>query len=238
VRRRFAPTPRTNRLSSDAPCGSLPAGPHERCRRSTNQSAFHRRELPRKPAPSSPFRARPLPRRLSPESSFLARARSPVSPRPRPQRTERTRHRSSTSATNVKVEHTRERPVTPPADVLASTAAIEGSGRQSTGYPAGSRAPALPVAFTRPSFGTRPRGLLGWKAGTLVGLQDGRKPGEAPTCPAPRGSPPTCRANGEVVERTRVPSRRSEPRLFIAALRRLQRSRTKASIFHACDGMP
>jgi len=104
----------------DAPFGSLPAGPHERCRRSTNQSAFHRRELPRKPAPNSPFRARPLPRRLSPESSFLARARSPVSPRPRPQRTERTRHRSSTSATDVKVEHTRERPVTPPADVFSA----------------------------------------------------------------------------------------------------------------------
>jgi hypothetical protein len=57
------------------------------------------------------------------------------------------------------------------------------------------------------------------------------------TCRAPLGSPSTCRANGEAVERTRVSSRCSEPRLFTAALRRLHRSRTKASIFHAHGGV-
>lgn len=35
-----------NRLSSNAPSGSLPAGPHERCRPSTIQSAFGRRAAP------------------------------------------------------------------------------------------------------------------------------------------------------------------------------------------------
>jgi hypothetical protein len=74
------------------------------------------------------------------------------------------------------------------------------------------------------------------EAGTLVGRHGGRLPGEALTCRAPLGSSSTCRANGEAVERTRVPSRRSEPRLFTAALRRLQRSRAKASIFHAHGG--
>jgi len=41
VSRRFAPTPRANRLSFDAPFESLPAGPHERFRHSTIRSAFH-----------------------------------------------------------------------------------------------------------------------------------------------------------------------------------------------------
>jgi hypothetical protein len=63
---------------------------------------------------------------------------------------------STTSATDVKVEHTRERPVTPRAGVLSADGwPSKACGRQSTGYPAGSRAPALPVAPTRPSFGTR-----------------------------------------------------------------------------------
>jgi hypothetical protein len=114
--------------------------------------------------------------------------------------------------------------------------AIEGRGRQSTGYPAGSRAPALPIALTRPSFGTRRERPARIEADTLVGQRNGRKPGEAPARSVPRGPPSTCRANGEAVERTRVPSRRSEPRLFTAALRRLQRSPTKTSIFHAYEG--
>jgi hypothetical protein len=68
----------------------------------------------------------------------------------------RTESSASTSATNVKVEHTRERPVTPRTDVLSAGARpSKACGRQSTGYPVGSRASALPVAPTRPSFGTR-----------------------------------------------------------------------------------
>jgi hypothetical protein len=62
-------------------------------------------------------------------------------------------------------------------------------------------------------------------------------PGEALTDRASLGPSSTCRANGKAVERTRVPSRRSEPRLFTAALRRLHRSRTKASIFHTYGGV-
>jgi hypothetical protein len=53
--------------------------------------------------------------------------------------------------------------------------AIEGRGRQSTGYPAGSRAPALPVALTRPSFGTRRERPARIEADTLVGQRSGRK---------------------------------------------------------------
>jgi hypothetical protein len=66
--------------------------------------------------------------------------------------------RPSTSATDVKVEHTRERLVTPRAGVLSAVVwPAKACGRQSTGYPAGSRAPALPVTYTRPSFGTNAR---------------------------------------------------------------------------------
>jgi hypothetical protein len=51
VRRRFcSDSAMQTGFPLNAPFGSLPTGPHERCRCSTNQSAFHRRELPRKPA--------------------------------------------------------------------------------------------------------------------------------------------------------------------------------------------
>lgn len=45
ARRRIAPTLLANWFSSDAPFGSLPAGPHERFRPSTTQSAFHRQRV-------------------------------------------------------------------------------------------------------------------------------------------------------------------------------------------------
>jgi hypothetical protein len=51
----FRPTLRENRLSSDAPSGSLPAGPHERCRPSTIQSAFGRRTAPTNREPHADF---------------------------------------------------------------------------------------------------------------------------------------------------------------------------------------
>jgi hypothetical protein len=56
--------------------------------------------------------------------------------------------------------------------------------------------------------------------------------------PCPKARVSTYRANGEAVERTRVPSRRPKPRLVTAARRRLRRSRTKASFFRARDGEP
>jgi hypothetical protein len=158
---------------------------------------------------------------------------------PPPSSVRRTESYPSASATNVKVEHTRWRPVAPRTSVLSAGADHRrSSGRQSTGYPAGSRAPALPVAPTRPSFVHEAREACSEsEAGTLVGRRGGRLPGEALTYRAPLGSPSTCRANGEAVERTRVPSRRSEPRLLTEALRWLQRSRTKASIFHTHGGV-
>jgi hypothetical protein len=78
--------------------GSLPAGPHERCRHC-----------------GDPRRLPPVSRHFSRERVSSLDARSLASPKPRPGENERTRRRSSTSATDVKVEHTRERLVTPPA---------------------------------------------------------------------------------------------------------------------------
>jgi hypothetical protein len=89
---------------------------------------------------------------------------------------ERTRHRSSTSATDVKVEHTRERPVTPPAEThVAPAVTIEGAGgrapvtRLEVVLPL-CRSPRLDQASARGS-----RGLLESKADTLVGQRCGRE---------------------------------------------------------------
>jgi len=146
---------------------------------------------------------------------------------------------SSTSATDAKVERTRERPVTPRDGVLGA----DGGQRR----PAGGRAPVTRLGVELPLYrsprldqasarGTR--GLLESKAGTLVGQKSGREPGEASTYPVPRGPPSTCRANGRVVERARVPSRRSEPRLFTAARPRLQRSQGRRPFFTHATAHP
>jgi hypothetical protein len=108
-RRHVAPTPCANRLSSDAPFGSLPAGPHERCRRSTTRRAFDRWVGAVRPSRVSSLGLGPP----------LRRGRD-LDER------ERTRHRSPTSATDVKVEHTRERPVTPPLDRRAAEHRLPG----------------------------------------------------------------------------------------------------------------
>jgi hypothetical protein len=97
--RHVAPTPRANRLSSDVPFGSFPAGPHERYRRSTTRSAFHRWAGAVRPSRVSSLELGTPFRRGHDHDER-----------------ERTRHCSPTSATDVKVEHTRERPVTPPPD--------------------------------------------------------------------------------------------------------------------------
>jgi hypothetical protein len=78
--------------------GSFPAGPHERCRRSTTRSAFHRWVGTVRPSRVSSLGLGPPFRRGRDHDER-----------------ERTRYRSPTSATDVKVEHTRERPVTPRA---------------------------------------------------------------------------------------------------------------------------
>jgi hypothetical protein len=108
-RRHVAPTPCANRLSSDTPFGSLPAGPHERCRRSTTRRAFDRWVGAVRPSRVSSLGLGPP----------LRRGRD-LDER------ERTRHRSPTSATDVKVEHTRERPVTPPLDRRAAEHRLPG----------------------------------------------------------------------------------------------------------------
>jgi hypothetical protein len=79
--------------------GSFPAGPHERNRRSTIRSAFHRWVGAVRPSRVSSLELGPPFRRGRDHDER-----------------EQTRYRSPTSATDVKVEHTRERPVTPRAD--------------------------------------------------------------------------------------------------------------------------
>jgi hypothetical protein len=119
-RRHVAPTPCANRLSSDAPSGSLPAGPHERCRRSTTRSAFHRWVSAVRPSRVSSLGLGPPFRRGRDHDER-----------------ERTRHRSPTSAIDVKVEHTRERPVTPPLNRRAAEHRLPGweSSSRSAGRP-------------------------------------------------------------------------------------------------------
>jgi hypothetical protein len=80
------------------PFGSFPAGPHERCRRSTTRRAFDRWVSTVRPSRVSSLGLGPPLRRGRDHDER-----------------ERTRHRSPTSAIDVKVEHTRERPVTPRA---------------------------------------------------------------------------------------------------------------------------
>lgn len=55
VCRPFRPTLHENRLSSDAPSGSLPAGPHEQSGVRTIQSAFRRRAAPTNREPCADF---------------------------------------------------------------------------------------------------------------------------------------------------------------------------------------
>jgi hypothetical protein len=203
-RRHVAPTPCANRLSSDAPSGSLPAGPHERCRRSTNRSAFRRWVGAVRPSRVSSLELGPPFRRG----------------RDLDER-ERTRHRSPTSAIDVKFEHTRERPVTPRA------------GRE-LGAGVGHRRPRA-AEHRLPGWESSSRSVgrpdptrLRHEAREACSNRSGypcraaarsRNQGAALAHAMPRGPPSTCRANGEAVERTRVPSHRSEPRLFTAALR-------------------
>jgi hypothetical protein len=166
------------------------------------------------PALGDPRRLSSLSRRSSRKRVSSLATRSPVSPKPRPRR------KRADQAPLIDFCNRREGRAHPgatrfPAASVFSTRAmaIEGRGRQRTGYPAGSRAPALPVASTRPSFGTWPRGLLDSKTGTLVGQELGKHSWRGCVRPTPQGPPSTCRANGEAVDRTRVPLLRSKPRL-------------------------
>jgi hypothetical protein len=138
----------------------------------------------------------------------------------------------------VKVEHTPERLVTPPACVLSA-------GRWPS-KAAGSRAPVtrlgveLPLcrsprpdqASARGPEACSDRGGYPRRARSKPG-----NPERLEACSVPRGPPPTRRANGEVFERARVPSRRRKPR-FPAALVRLQRSRTEATFFARTTAQP
>jgi hypothetical protein len=147
---------------------------------------------------------------------------------------------STTSATDVKVEHTRERLVTPRAGVLSADVwPSKACGRQSTGYPAGSRAPALPVTSTRPSFGTRHERPARIEVGTLVGRRNRSKTRrglQRAPCPKARLRPTarTVMSSNEpgCLHVARNPGSSPWP------LEKLQRSPTKASIFHASDGTP
>lgn len=112
--RRIVPTPRENRLSSDAPFEPLPAGPHERF------------GVPR---PGAPFTAERLPE--IPGSC------------------------PSASATNVKIEHTRERLVSPRTRRVSTDAAIEGQRAAKHRLPGWKSSSRFAGGSDRPSFGTR-----------------------------------------------------------------------------------
>jgi len=159
-------------------------------------------------------------RRRSLGSSLLARARSFVPPWPRPRRKRadqtplidfcnRREDRAHPGATRYPVRRRVER----------ERLAIEGRGRQGTGYPAGSRAPALPVASTRPSFDAKRERPARTEAGTLVGRESGRKPGEVPAllpCPKARLRPAarTVRPSDEPGYLLVARNRDSSPRPF------------------------
>lgn len=84
----------------------------------------------------------------------------------------------------------------------APAPAIEGRGRRSTGYPAGSRAPAPPVAPTRPSFGSKAREACSSRSGhpcraaRRLKTRSGFSAPRAPR-PAPRPAARTVRSSDE-----------------------------------------
>ena len=101
--------------------------------------------------------------------------------------TKRTRHRSSTSATDVKVEHTRERPVTPPAE--------RASRRRWPSKATGGRAPVTRLGVELPlcqslspdQASARGREACSDGSGHPCRATERPEPGEAPTYPgAPR----------------------------------------------------
>ena len=136
-------------------------------------------------------------------------------------------HRSPTSATDVKVEHTRERPEP-----------RKRGGRRSTGYPAGSKLPLhRSLRPDQASARTRERPAQsrnGHPCRTAV-EREARSGSRTAPCPEARLRPAARTAKPS--KRTWVPSRRPEPRLFTAAPRRVPSEPARASIFHAHDGV-
>jgi hypothetical protein len=74
----------------------------------------------------------------------------------------------------VKIEHTRERLVSPRTRRVSTDAAIEGQRAAKHRLPGWKSSSRFAGRSDRPSFGTRPRGLLGSETGTLVGQRNGR----------------------------------------------------------------
>jgi hypothetical protein len=119
-------------------------------------------------------------------TSFLARLGGPFRPSHDRGESERTRRRSSTSATDVKVEHTRSGSLPRPPALITRAVDHRRPRAAGTGYPAGSRAPALPVASTRPSFGVSREACSNRRRAPLSDNGSVDEPGEAATAPCPK----------------------------------------------------
>jgi hypothetical protein len=166
------------------------------------------------PALDDPGRLLPAESTRFGRTSFLARTRRLVSPKPRPGRKRadqaplidfcnRREGRAHPRAARypVRQRHSRGR------------SAIEGHGRQAPVTRLGvelphcrSLRPDQASARSREACSDRQRAPLSGKGSASI-------PGEGCDRPVPLGPPSTYRANGEAVERTRVPSPRSELRV-------------------------
>lgn len=149
-------------------------------------------------------------------------------------------NQASAAATNVKVEHTRERRVAPhtggfeaPVPALGGPRAVEHRlpGWESSSRSTGRSDPTKLRHEAREACSDRERAPLSDSATT-------GRPGVAPARLVPRGPPSTCRANGEAVERN--PD--AFPPLGTATLHRgpppAPTEPAAASIFHVGEGVP
>jgi len=157
-RRRLTPTPRANRFSSDAPFSDrlLPDR--------MNGAGIGR--------PGAPSTAEST---LFGRTSFLARTRRLVSPKPRPGR-KRADQAPLIDFCNRREGRAHPRAARYPARPASFTtggwpAKATGGRHRLPGWESSSR---LPVTPPRPSVARRARGLLGAKAGTLVGQRIGK----------------------------------------------------------------
>jgi hypothetical protein len=177
--------------------GSLPAGPHERCRHC-----------------GDPGRLPTVSRRFSRERVSSLDARSPATPKPRPGR-ERASQTPLIDFCNRREGRAHPGATRYPARRRSSRrrSTIEGRGRQAPVTRLGVELPHCRSLRSDQALPRRTRGLLGSKAGTPVEHGIGKHSWRGCHRTVPQGPPSTCRANGEAVERTGVPSRCSKPRL-------------------------
>jgi hypothetical protein len=168
------------------------------------------------PALGDPGRLPPLSRRSSHERVASLGARSLVSPKPRPGRT-RADQAPLTDFCNRREGRAHPGAARYPARqrVARRRLVIEDHGRQAPVTRLGVELP--PCRSPRPDQASsrKREACSNRKRAPLSGNDSASTPGGECRQPVPQGSPSTCRANGEAVERARVPSPRSEPRLSL-----------------------